>query len=370
MFETTLGLEVGAGDPRGAEPLAIRNPSRARALFARIAPGATIEDAASTPAPDAARGAEERAGHVPERPLFARIAPPRAGTEPAPAAAADVAPSGAPAPGFEALLRRDTRRHAAQRVAFTGVGAAVQGSLVACSLGLAAALAEPPPKELPMVEVRLASAFPRRPGSPHAPGAPAAPRSVARRTAPVARPAVRPPPPTALLQPREVTAEMRAPAPGEPVEDVGFGDGPVGAEPGPDDGVIGGVPGGEGGGEWGGGAAVAAAHGERGDEVEEAPQWATAGFRRPVERQPGCVARSVRLPHDLAGFTSGPYVVRFAVLASGAVGRIELLGEIPDPRLRRAIEQAVTGCGWQPGADAQGRPVALWVVLPIRFESA
>jgi periplasmic protein TonB len=27
----------------------------------------------------------------------------------------------------------------------------------------------------------------------------------------------------------------------------------------------------------------------------------------------------------------------------------------------------VNSCRWVPGADAQGRPTAIWVILPLRF---
>jgi protein TonB len=32
-----------------------------------------------------------------------------------------------------------------------------------------------------------------------------------------------------------------------------------------------------------------------------------------------------------------------------------------------AIVRALAACRWRPGADARGQPIALWVILPIRF---
>jgi protein TonB len=41
--------------------------------------------------------------------------------------------------------------------------------------------------------------------------------------------------------------------------------------------------------------------------------------------------------------------------------------QVPDARIGTAIWQAVQACRWVPGADAQGKPVSIWVILPIRF---
>jgi protein TonB len=40
---------------------------------------------------------------------------------------------------------------------------------------------------------------------------------------------------------------------------------------------------------------------------------------------------------------------------------------VPDKRISDAIWNAVQSCKWIAGADAQGRPTAIWVILPIRF---
>ena len=43
------------------------------------------------------------------------------------------------------------------------------------------------------------------------------------------------------------------------------------------------------------------------------------------------------------------------------------MGQVADPRIADAVARAVQGCEWVPGADAQGKPTALWVVQPIRL---
>jgi protein TonB len=208
-----------------------------------------------------------------------------------------------------------------------------------------------------VVEVQIIRSAPRRAYAP--PAAPAV-LSAARRAAAAARPGVRtykPPPPSALVQPRLVADEMRVPAPDEPIEEID-----PAALSGDGEGVVGGFAG-----------IVPASFEEKpaapaGDAIEEAPRWVTTGFRKPAEVEPGCVAASIRLPPDLAGFVSQRLTVKFAVNRDGSVGRVELLADVPDRRIEAAIVRALGSCRWRPGADARGEPIALWVILPIRFE--
>lgn len=375
--EAAAPPEPGAEEGQPAR-LEVHDPARARRLFGDLVPlppdaGEPTHDLSplltilSFPPPD------------PEHPLFERLAGPGA----APAESARRAAAAAPAvrlapvpgvapPAFASLLRHDRARRAGRRAAWTGLGAGVQVALIASAVVLASAAAAPAIEEVEMiVPVHLPAAAPRKAaGPPGLPGLPAAP-APRRRATPGARPraALPPPPPSALLQPREVQAAMRLPDPGEPIEALPESDAGEYAE-GDEEGVVGGVVGGGGGGAWGAGASVAgvAAGAGMSGEIEDAPQYMTAGFRKPVEQEPGCVRRAVRLPRELTGFTSGPLTVRVAVGGDGAIGRIELLSTVPDVRIARAIEQAVRGCAWRGGADATGRPVAIWVVMPIRFE--
>jgi TonB family protein len=102
-------------------------------------------------------------------------------------------------------------------------------------------------------------------------------------------------------------------------------------------------------------------------QVEDAPAYPGDGFRKPVAADRTCVERALRLPRDLAGRFDGTLTVKFPVAADGSVGRVEVLGQVTDPRLPRAVEAAVRACRFVPGADAQGKPTALWAVMPLRF---
>jgi protein TonB len=46
---------------------------------------------------------------------------------------------------------------------------------------------------------------------------------------------------------------------------------------------------------------------------------------------------------------------------------VQVMGQVADPRITEAVRRAVQACNWVPGADAEGKPTALWVVLPIRL---
>lgn len=102
-------------------------------------------------------------------------------------------------------------------------------------------------------------------------------------------------------------------------------------------------------------------------QMEDAPQFVRHGFRSPAQEVPNCVQSSVRIPRDLEAFVSGPITVRFAVDKDGSVGLFRLEGQVPDRRISEAVWSAVRECRFSPGADDQGRPVRLWVVMPIRF---
>jgi protein TonB len=45
----------------------------------------------------------------------------------------------------------------------------------------------------------------------------------------------------------------------------------------------------------------------------------------------------------------------------------QVMGAQPDPRIGQAVWQAIQNCKFRPGADAQGRPVNMWVILPLVF---
>ncbi|MFT3915154.1 MAG: TonB family protein [Anaeromyxobacteraceae bacterium] len=101
--------------------------------------------------------------------------------------------------------------------------------------------------------------------------------------------------------------------------------------------------------------------------IEDAPRYATEGYRRPTMTEPGCVQRSIRPPRDLAERLDGPVTIRFAVGPDGDVSLFQIMGDVPDPRLPEMLETAVRKCAFTPGADAQGKPARMWVTMPIRF---
>ncbi len=252
---------------------------------------------------------------------------------------------------FDQLLVRDLSSRAAMRGAYSLGATALETVFLLAMAAITAHLAARREVSQPVVDVVFVRQAPRRPAPPPPPPPAAARRALAPRKAVVVS---RPAPPAALIQPREVAPEMKLPDPAEPVEEYDEG--------GVEGGVVGGVPGGVVGGTMEGY--------RRGvSEVEEAPQYVTSGFRKPAEASPGCVRSAIRVPPDLAGYISGPITVKFAVGREGAVGRVEVVGAVMDPRIVEVIRRALRDCRWLPGADAQGRPVALWVVMPLRFTS-
>jgi TonB family protein len=85
----------------------------------------------------------------------------------------------------------------------------------------------------------------------------------------------------------------------------------------------------------------------------------------PVDRR--CVPRTLRARPDLSGRLPPELAVRFQVGPSGAVGGVEVLGDVRDRDLVEAVEEAVRGCAFHPGLDEAGRPTSLPVVMRIRF---
>jgi protein TonB len=102
--------------------------------------------------------------------------------------------------------------------------------------------------------------------------------------------------------------------------------------------------------------------------VEDAPAYATAGYKKPAMAEPGCVANSARISSDLLDYITGPVTVKFAIGKDGTPSRFEVMSAISDQRIANAIWQAVKSCKWTAGADAQGRPALIWVIMPVRFK--
>jgi protein TonB len=355
MFDTVLKVEAA----RRAVPVGtVVFRQQGRELFVRFA-GSEIAAAPRTSGP----GAEPLVVPVRQRRrrLFEGVLhrvpePGEDATEEPPAPLADLHVDPSAWNLFTAVVRRDAGRRVARRGAWAVVASAFQAAVVGGAVLLSALLAAHAQEDagLPVeiVPVRMPRAVPRAPPPP-----PAAPPGF-RRTGPARPrlPGTKPSPPAALVQPREVADEMRMPGPDEPPEDLeaAYAEG--------EGGVVGGIVGAD---AW---DPSEVAGGGRPSEIVDAPQYATAGFRRPAEADPGCLARSIRLPSELAGYVSGPLTVKFAVGRDGAVDAVQILGET-DPRIASAIRSGLRACRWLPGADARGQAVALWVILPVRFES-
>ena len=246
---------------------------------------------------------------------------------------------------FDEVTKQESGKNAAKRAGYVFGSTLVQVLLVFAIITASAAIKAKVIDE-PVVDVKFV-----KPVAPPPPPPPPAPPPPQRRPASDSKPKTdlpKPPPPSALLQPKEVQAEMKAPDPNEPPEpEYDYGD----AKPG--EGVIGGVV----------GAAPVK------NEIEDAPAYATAGYRKPQMAAAGCVQSTVRLPRELLGFISGPITVKFAINRDGSPSRYEVMTNIPDRRISDAIWNAIQTCKWIPGADAQGRPTAIWVILPLRFTS-
>jgi len=237
---------------------------------------------------------------------------------------------------FDEVTKKEGGKNAARRAGFIFGSTIFQASLVAAIVA-ASAYVKAKVIDEPKVDVKFVkTAPPPRPPPPPAPPAPKRPKSDKPKTD-----LPKPPPPQALIQPQDVQAEMKTPDPSEKEPEYDWGD--EGGE-----GVVGGVA-------------------SAGGGIEDAPQFAMAGFRKPVMAQKNCVQEAVRIPRELQGFISGPITVKFAVGRDSSPSRFEVITNgVPD-RISASIWSAVQECKWIAGADAQGRPTAIWVILPLRF---
>jgi protein TonB len=233
---------------------------------------------------------------------------------------------------FDEVTKRQGGTYVARRAGWVFGSTAFQLGLVAMAFfagqQIKAAIEDKP------VDVKFVRAAPPRP----APPPPAAPpkRKDAPKPPADAKP---PPPPQALIQPKDVQETMKEDtSPKEPEYDYGA-----------QGGVVGGVVGAQ--------------------SIEDAPAYATAGFKKPTMAEPGCVQRSVRISSDLLDYITGPVTVKFAIGKDGSPSRFEVMSAISDQRIANAIWQAVKSCKWNAGADAQGRPTNIWVILPFRFQT-
>ncbi len=242
---------------------------------------------------------------------------------------------------FDEVTKTEGGKRVARRSAFLA-GSTVAQVLFVAFLIVAGERIRAAVKSEPVVDVKFVKAAAPKPPPPPPPPPPA------RKKPPSDQPkvTVTKAPPMAMIQPKTVEDEIKPPDPNEPEEDYGSDDG---------EGVEGGVVGGVVGGQVSKGG------------FEEAPRYVTSGFKPPALAEPACIRENTRIPAQLAGFVSGPITVKFAVYSNGAVGAFQVMGQLPDPRIGDAIKSAIQSCTWIPGTDPQGKPTALYVIMPFRF---
>jgi len=101
--------------------------------------------------------------------------------------------------------------------------------------------------------------------------------------------------------------------------------------------------------------------------VEARPAYAMpdAGWKKPAEVEPGCVARKVLPPPGLKGIPE--VTVKFAVAPDGAVDRFEDVSTPPAaPQVVAEVRRAVIKCDFVPGRDPTGKVAYTWMIMTVR----
>ena len=240
---------------------------------------------------------------------------------------------------FDDVTKTQGGRRVARRGAFLA-GSTVAQILFVAFLVVAGERIRAAAKSEPVVAVKFVKAA--------APKPPAPPPPPAAKKPPTDRPKteVKQVPAMAMVQPKTVEDEIKPADPSEPEEEYDYGDGDG-------TGVVGGVVGGQ-------------APTQR--SVEEAPRYLATGFKPPRLADKACLADRMHMSTTIADLVKpGPITCKFAVYSNGAVGSFQVLTPV-DHQVAEFIKRAVTSCEWVPGADQQGRPTALWVIQPFRFQ--
>jgi len=242
---------------------------------------------------------------------------------------------------FDEVTKTEGGKRVARRGAFLAGSTVIQILFVAFLI-VAGERIRAAVKSEPVVEVKFVKAAAPRPPAPPPPPAAKKPPTDRPKTEVKKAPAM------AMVQPKTLDDEIKPADPNEPEEEYDYdGDGT---------GVVGGVVGSQ-----------SSAPAQR--SVEEAPVYMTAGFKPPKLTEKRCLADSMAgLPPHLMEMLDGPITVKFAVYSNGAVGSIQIMSPVPDPRIGDAIKKAISACGWTPGTDPQGRPQSIWVIQPFRFQ--
>jgi hypothetical protein len=90
------------------------------------------------------------------------------------------------------------------------------------------------------------------------------------------------------------------------------------------------------------------------------------GFQRPRLAYESCLPEALGRARGAAGVVNK---VKFAVMRDGSLARFSYLTPVTAGQAR-SIEAAFASCRWTPGFDPTGRPVAVWVIQPIKVMGA
>ncbi len=100
-----------------------------------------------------------------------------------------------------------------------------------------------------------------------------------------------------------------------------------------------------------------------------APRTAGPPFTAPRMAESGCFRDAFRIP--FVAVKELRVHVKFPVYPDGSVGRVARMERFDDPevqaRFLASVQQALRSCAWIPGTDANGRPTAIYVLLPLRL---
>ena len=89
-------------------------------------------------------------------------------------------------------------------------------------------------------------------------------------------------------------------------------------------------------------------------------------YQRPRLADEECLGYQLRRAKGAAGVDNR---VKFAVLRDGSLARFSYDKPVTEEQAR-AIERAFDACRWNPGLDPEGRPIAIWVIQPIKIAGA
>lgn len=89
-------------------------------------------------------------------------------------------------------------------------------------------------------------------------------------------------------------------------------------------------------------------------------------YQRPTLVEPGCIVRGLSGLAAAGYFTPTEFKAKFAVTVGGEARGLSIL-DADRAVDRLAVAQVLAGCKFRPGLGPDGKPVRIWVVMPIRF---